>query len=456
MTAAPLDPVAVDLELAELHSCLQDPALTSMNLLNEITGRYPQALSFAPGRPFERFYDVSALHRYLRIFCDHLTGELGYSEERLRQTLCQYGRTKGILHELVARHLAVDEGMRVDPESIVVTVGCQEAMFLVLRALRATERDVVLAVDPSYVGLAGAALLVDLPVVPVASGPDGLDLDDLVSQLRQARQRGQRPRACYVMPDFANPSGQRLDLATRRELLAIAEREDILLLEDNAYGLFDSGAQPLPTLKALDTHRRVVYLGSFAKTVFPGARVGFTVADQLVGDAAGRTTLLADELSKIKSMVTVNTSPIAQAVTAGKLLEHGCSLRAANVREREVYQRNRDQIVAGLRTRFGHRQDVSWNVPEGGFFIVVSVPFEVDDELLELSARDQGVLWTPMRHFYAGSGGNRQLRLSCSSLDTEQIEEGLDRLAAFFASQGITPAGHGPRLRAVPGDGPAR
>jgi (S)-3,5-dihydroxyphenylglycine transaminase len=446
-----------DLELGGLHPSLQDPALTSMNLLNEITGRFPDALSFAPGRPYEQFFDLDSLPRYLQLFREHLAG-LGQSPEQVRRTLCQYGRTKGIVHDLVARHLAQDEGLVVDPDSVVVTVGCQEAMFLVVRALRRDARDVVLSVEPNYVGFTGAALLVDVPVLPVSGGGDrGVDLDDLVARIRQARRDGLRPRACYLTPDFANPTGLRMDLATRRELLAIAEREDILLLEDNAYGVFDGGQEPIPTLKALDTGRRVVYLGSFAKTVFPGARVGYVVADQLVGrrgDGAGATTLLADELSKIKSMLTVNTSPIAQAVAAGRLLEYGCSLRRANAEVREVYRDNRARILAGLTARFGHRDDVSWNVPEGGFFIVVTVPFEVDDALLELSAARYGVLWTPMRHFYSGAGGERQLRLSCSSLDAAQIEVGLDRLAAFFADRGVTAApGDGtpptPRLRVV-------
>ncbi len=436
MPGGPPDPLVVDLDMASLHDSLKDPALTSMNFLNEVSERYPGAVSFAPGRPFEQFFDVESLHRHLRRFCRYLSDELSYSEARVRQILCQYGRTKGIVGDLIARNLTLDENINIDPESIVVTVGCQEAMFLVLRALRADERDVVLAVSPTYVGLTGAARLVDLRVLPVSSGLTGIDLADLVTQIRRSRGQGLRPRACYVMPDFANPSGASLDLATRRELLDIAERENILLLEDNPYGLFNGNAQPAPTLKALDTRRRVIYLGSFAKTVLPGARVGYVLADQRVVDDQGRTGLLADQLSKIKSMVSVNTSPITQAVVGGKLLEHGCSLRRANVREREIYRRNLDQIAGVLQARFAGYEDVDWTAPIGGFFIVVTVPFNVDDDLLESCARKHGVLWTPMRHFYGGTGGGNQLRLSCSSLDSEQIEDGLNRLAAFFADQG--------------------
>jgi (S)-3,5-dihydroxyphenylglycine transaminase len=428
-----------DLTTAELLGALEDPALNSMNFLNEVANHYPDAIQLAAGRPCEEFFDLDDLHRYLRVFCRYLAEELGYADEQVRRTVFQYGRTKGIIHELVATNLQLDEGIAVDPESIVVTAGCQEAMFLVLRALRADERDVLLAVSPTYVGLTGAARLVDLPVRPVATGEHGIDLDDLVGGIRQARAAGRRPRACYVMPDFANPSGLSMDVPTRRRLLEIARDEDILLLEDNPYGLFHGDAERLPTLKAMDEWRRVVYLGSFAKSVLPGARIGYLVADQRVAAAAGTVGLFADQLSKIKSMLTVNTAPIAQAVVGGKLIEHNCSLAKANVREREVYARNLRRVVDGLAHRFPPAADgsagVSWTVPAGGFFVVVNVPFVVDDAMLERSARDYGVLWTPMRHFYDGGAAVRALRLSCSTVTADQIDAGIDRLAALINNQ---------------------
>jgi (S)-3,5-dihydroxyphenylglycine transaminase len=435
----PPPPVRTDLSTEDLHPSLEDPALTSMNFLNEVAGHYPAAVSLAAGRPYEEFWEVDDLPRYLARFTAHLRDDLGYSEERVRRALFQYGRTKGIVHHLVAANLELDEGVVVDPESIVVTVGCQEAMVLALRALRSGPRDVLLAVSPTYVGLTGAARLVDMPVLPVASGEAGIDLDDLLSRIQGARAAGLRPRACYVMPDFANPSGVSMTEKTRRALLSLAREEDFLLLEDNPYGLFHGDAERVPTLKALDTARRVVYLGSFAKTVLPGARVGYVVADQTVTGADGTVRLLADELSKIKSMLTVNTPALAQAIVGGKLLEHGCSLVRANEREREIYAANRARIVEGLAARFGPDTDVHWNVPAGGFFVVVTMPFPVDDALLARSARDYGVLWTPMHHFYDtgtdGRDGMRSLRLSCSAVTPDQIDTGLDRLARLVTDE---------------------
>jgi (S)-3,5-dihydroxyphenylglycine transaminase len=425
------------LRLGDLHGALTDPVLAAMEFLNEIANRYPDAVSFAPGRPYEEFFDIEDLHRYLRAFHRHLLDEAGMDARQARRTLFQYGRTKGIIHELIARNLTVDEGIQVDPESIVVTVGCQEAMLLVLRALWAGPRDVLLAVSPVYVGLSGAARLVEMPVLPVRDGPAGLDLADLVARVRQARADGLVPRGVYLVPDFANPSGATLDVPLRRALLRVAAEEGLLLLEDNPYRLFGSTDDRPPTLKALDEDGRVVYLGSYAKTGFPGARVGFAVADQPVDLGDGRTGPLADQLSRIKSMVTVNTSPVGQAVIGGLLVEHGFDLVKANLREIEVYRRNRRQVLDGLAARLPDAAalGVAWNSPSGGFFISVRVPFPADDELLERSAREYGVLWTPMHHFYGDRTPLPHLRLSVSLVTPEEIERGLDGLAAFIRAR---------------------
>ncbi|MER5883124.1 PLP-dependent aminotransferase family protein [Streptomyces sp. NPDC001941] len=441
MTSATDRPdLAAGLRLDGLHGSLSSPTTKSMNFLNEVAQHYPDAVSFAAGRPYEEFLDLESVHRQIDRFAAHLRERCGGDERRVRGTLLQYGRTKGIIHELIARNLELDEGVHVDPEAVVVTVGCQEALYLTLRALRRDERDVLLAVMPTYVGAAGAAHLVDMPVLPVAPSADGVDVDDLVAVARAARERGLRPRACYLVPDFGNPSGLSFGLETRERLIEAARDNGLLLLEDNPYGLFgpepSEGNPPLPTLKSLDRSGTVVYLGSFAKTGNPGARVGYVVADQRVTGPDGRTELLADRLAELKSMLTVNTSPLAQAVIGGKLLENGGSLRTANSRESAVYRRNLRLVLEGLERRFpaGRRPYVTWNRPSGGFFLVCALPFAAGDDLLERCAREHRVLWTPMHHFYAGGGARRDIRLSVSHLEPDEIETGLDRLARFVSA----------------------
>lgn len=163
-------PGEADLELAEMHTCLDDPLMESMNFLNEVANRYPRAISFAPGRPYENLFNIEQVHAYMRRFADYLREVKGYTQPEVRRAFFQYGRTKGIIHELIAACLQRDEGIVTDPESVIVTVGTQEALFLALRALRADERDALLVINPAYVGVSGAARLVDMLTIPVPGG----------------------------------------------------------------------------------------------------------------------------------------------------------------------------------------------------------------------------------------------------------------------------------------------
>ncbi len=420
------------LAVAELCSFVSSPEAGVMNFLNEIALRFPDAVSFAAGRPYDEFFSTDLVHRYVDSYLTHLTRQCDGDEVHVRRTLLQYGRTKGVIHDLIGRMLLIDEDIDVDPESIVVTVGAQEAIYLVLRALRRTADDVALYVRPAYVGFTGAAQLADMRALPVPSTPDGIDLAELRAVLRTARASGANPRVLYLNTDFANPTGLSLSLATRRELLRIAEDERLLLIEDNPYSLFTGDRDRVPTLKALDTTGRVVYVCSFAKTVFPGARVGFAVADQPV-TVGTRTESLADQLAKLKSVLTVNTAPIGQAVIAGKLLENGLSIRAANKREVDAVRRNLRLVRAELAEAFppGTTPEVTWNDPGGGFFVVLDVPFAAGDEELERSAREHGVLWTPIHHFYGDGRARPRIRLSFSHLSPAEITEGMKRLTGF-------------------------
>lgn len=436
----PMKTGPIRLSVADLHASVDDPALTSMTLLNELAGRFPEAVSFSAGRPFEGFYDVENLARHLTTFRSYLEDEKRLSTEQVRRTFFQYGRTKGFIHELIARQLKIDEGLTVDPESIVVTTGCQEAMVLLLRALVRDPRDVILAATPNYVGFIGAARVAGAPLRSVREHEGGIDLVDLERQIAAARREGLRPRACYVVPDFANPSGASMSLVDRIALLQLAEREQILVIEDNPYILFRADGPQLPMLKALDEQHQVIHLGSFAKSAFAGARVGYVIADQPVTSAAGaEPVLLADHLAKLKSMVTLNTSTVAQAVIGGYLLENGCSLKRATAREADVYRRNLATLLDRLDSVFapvpGLPRDVSWNIPQGGMFVVLTLPFVADDAMLEYSAAEFGVLWTPMHHFYGGTGGFHQVRLSFSVLTPEEIALGVSRLGALVADQ---------------------
>ncbi|MGP4029215.1 aminotransferase class I/II-fold pyridoxal phosphate-dependent enzyme [Actinomadura sp. 3N407] len=432
------------LRAADLHASVTDPVMDTMNFLNEVTLRYPEAVSFAPGRPYGGFFDTEQIFTHVRRYLDHLASG-GRSPAQVRETVYQYGPSAGLIRDLIAASLRADEGIDVPPDSIVVTVGCQEAMFLALRALMAGPDDVLLVSSPSYMGITGAARLLDAEVAVVEEREDGLSCADVDAAIAAERARGRRPRAIYVIPDHSNPSGVTMPLETRHELLDLADRLDVLVLEDSPYRLVSPGVQ-IQSLKSLDRRRRVVHLGSYAKTIFPGARVGYAIADQPVLREDGTRGLLADELAKIKSMLTVNTSALSQAAVAGALLECGGRVSDLNSRSAAHYGDTMRYTLDALERVFPAERraelGVCWNAPTGGFFLTLQVPFPADNAALVRSAEDFGVIWTPMAYFHPHGGGSRTIRLSISYLTRAEADEGVSRLARFIETEaGAAPPG---------------
>lgn len=426
-----------------LHAGIDDPDMDSMRILSETALRFPDALSFSSGAPYDGNHDLTNLTFYMDRYIKHLRDK-GVPEQRITRMMFQYGPVNGLIQDEIALMLKQDEGIDVPAAAIMVTNGFQEAALVALRGLFSAPGDVLLAVSPAYVGIRGAARMLDIPVRGIIEGPDGLDPEVVAAAARAVRAEGGRAVALYVVPDFSNPSGTVIPLKARTRLLEVAAEEDFVILEDNPYGLFARDGESLPTLKALDTERRVVYLGSFAKSAFPGARLGYLVGDQEVTDAAGTTRTLAQTLSKAKAMFSVGTSTLSQAVIGGILVEHNHDLRSPMRELAAVYLERLDTTLAALREHFppGEDHGVSWGTPRGGFFLSLTVPFTADLPTMERSARDYGVSWAPMSMFYLDGGGDREIRLGFSNLAPDAIREGIARLARFIKEAGRdTPEG---------------
>lgn len=417
---------------SRLNQSLFDEKMQVMNFLNEITLRYPDAISFAPGRPLERFFDVEKSISYMQSYVDymqeHRGGDFG--------DLGQYGRTNGMIGELIARLLRNDEGIQVTAQDIVVTVGCQEAMCISLLALCGNPGDVTLVADPAYIGISGAAKILGVEALPVPFDDQGLDLEKLQDQIDALAKAGKRAGVLYLSPDFANPTGLTLSLEQRQALLELTRKYQITVLEDHAYNYFCYTENRLPALKSLEGAEHVIFLGSFSKSIFPGLRLGFAVTEQKIDLPDGQTTSLSDEMSKIKSMLTVNTSPLCQAIAGGILVNNDCSLQDYTQSRRETLKGNLDAMLVALSRYFPKDSDwanqVSWTAPEGGFFLTMKLPFEVTNDDLLTSAEQFGVVWTPMSDFYMNKANSNQIRLSFSYVNHEQIDQGIANLARLI------------------------
>lgn len=428
----------MEISASRLNLALGATKMGVMNFLNEIANRYPDAISFAPGRPREDHFEVAQSISCIEAYIQHEEGMCrslhdGYS------ALGQYGRTNGIIGGLIAKMLRNDEAIAVEANDVAVTVGCQEAMCLCLLALCGNPGDVVLVADPAYVGISGAARVLGIEIASVPCADDGIDLEALEASVANLRAAGKVPRAFYLSPDSSNPTGITTSEQQRAGLLDLTRRLDIVVLEDHAYNYFQYGSDHLPALKSMAGSGHVIYLGSFSKSIYPALRLGFIASDLRVRSSKGHLVPFCDEISKIKSMLTVNTSPLCQAIAGGLLLRHDCSLREFVEPRRQVLQENLEAMLAALARHFPSADEsshgVNWNRPTGGFFLSLTVPFAVTEEDLLVSAREYGVLWTPMSYFYLTRDISNEIRLAFSYVTPRQIETGIAALADMIRAR---------------------
>ena len=415
---------------------LKAPSLDVMNFLNEVTTWYPSAISFAPGRPAEQFFNVQSELDALARYAAHLAEVSHRPQSTIFNQLGQYQKTNGIINDLLCRFLERDEDISTTPRAIMVTDGCQEGMTILLAGLFDPVQDVLLAMDPTYTGITGIAAVLGVEIYPIPNSWTGIDLTALKSGIQDIRNQGKNPRAIYVTPDFNNPLGSSMPLAERQELLDLALANNLLLFEDNAYGMFAYDSESMPTLKSMDREGVVIYLGTFSKLIFPGLRLGFLVADQeVITQDTTKCCYLAEELSKVKSFTTVTTSALLQAIAGGILLESDCSLRERISQKVAFYRSNRDTMLRCLDECFNSDAElagrVSWNHPHGGFFLSVELPFAFTADMMQQCAEQYGVICCPMSFFSLLGKYENQVRLSFSYVTQDEIERGMAQFHKF-------------------------
>ncbi|MCC4595636.1 PLP-dependent aminotransferase family protein [Xanthomonas campestris pv. phormiicola] len=405
--------------------------LEVMTFLNEVSSRHPNAISFVSGRPTDSCFDLQAWMRAVPRFATHLAQRHHIGQTAALDLIAQYGTTQGIVDDLVVAQLAVDEGVPASTDRMLITAGCQEALHLCVTELCRQPNDVVLVRNPAYIGITGVA---DSHGIAVAAFNRGsrADAEALAETLESLEAAGKRARLLYLVPDFDNPTGTVLPCDQREAIMALCAAHGILILEDNPYGLFAFEAQRVPTMRALDSHGCVIYLGTYSKTLCPGLRVGFLLLPPTLLGSAAAACALHKALTRRKSFGTLNTSQLTQAIVGGVLIEHGGSLAALIQAPRALYRRNRDRMLECLTHELGEMApQIHWNVPAGGFFLVVTLPFVLAAEEAACCARDYGVLVMPLCFFAIDGSCRQQVRLAYSNVATDRIAEGIARFARF-------------------------
>jgi 2-aminoadipate transaminase len=378
----------------------------------------PEIISFAGGLPAPEVFPTERF----REACDRVL------EKQARLAL-QYGATEGYepLREMIARHTS-RYGVKAKPENVLLTSGSQQALDLIGKLL-INPGDRVLVEAPTYLGALQAFNVYGAEYVSVPSDNDGLRSDLLEASLRLG------PKFMYVLPNFQNPGGTTLAEGRRHELVLLADRYGIPIIEDDPYGQLRYEGEHLTPLIVLDRENlrrddgysigNVIYLSTFSKTLAPGLRLGWIVAPPEV----------ISKLVQLKQGADLHTSTFVQMVAYEVARDNFLDEHIKLIRR--VYGERRDVMLRAMEDNFP--SEVTWTHPQGGLFLWVTLPEGMDCHQLFEVAIKENVAFVPGDSFYASNGhadeGRLHFRLNFSNAAPEQITEGIRRLGVAIKKQ---------------------
>ncbi|MEP6954346.1 MAG: PLP-dependent aminotransferase family protein [Solirubrobacteraceae bacterium] len=335
----------------------------------------------------------------------------------------QYGPTDGLasVKDAIVTVMAA-EGVDVGAEDVLVTTGGQQVIDLVCKTL-VDPGDVIVAEAPTYPGAVPAFSAYQADVVQIAIDDAGMRVDELEATLDRlgSGPTPRRPKFIYTIPTFQNPGGVTMSLPRRKRLVEVARERELLVLEDNPYGLLRYEGEALPTLYSLDGGDFVIYLGTFSKILSPGVRVGWSVAP----------------------------APVLEKMNLGKQASDLCSSSLSQLFVSRYFAEGRwEGYLASLRELYGHRRDVmlealaehlppeaTWTRPQGGLFVWATLPDYLDTTDLLARALSRNVAFVPGRAAYLDGRGGSSMRLNFSGVDDDTIREGVRRIGEVIREQ---------------------
>ena len=382
---------------------------SAMRDLMAITAR-PEVISLAGGLPDTSTFPA----RTFAALMDRI------ASERLAPAL-QYGPTEGMasVKECI-REVMAAEGMRVDPDDLLVTTGGQQVIDLVCKTL-IDPGDVIVAEAPTYPGAVPTFSAYQADVVQIEMDDDGMRVELLEATLDELEAAGRRPKFVYTVPSFQNPAGVTMSLERRRRLVAIARARELLVLEDNPYGLLRYEGAAQPTLRSLDGGDYVIYLGTFSKILSAGLRLGWAAAPRPV----------LEKMNLGKQAGDLCTSSLTQHFVAA-FFETG-DWRAYVESLIDLYRGRRDTMLEALDEHLP--PEATWTRPQGGLFIWATLPDYIDTTDLLARALRENVAFVPGRAAFLDGRGGSSLRLNFSGVAEPEIREGVRRIGEVVREQ---------------------
>ena len=382
---------------------------SAMRDLMAITER-PEVISLAGGLPDTSTFPAETLAAVMTRFA---------TESSARAL--QYGPTDGMqaTRETIARIMAA-EGAEVHPGEVIVTTGGQQVIDLLCKAL-IDPGDVIVAEGPTYPGAVPTFSSYQADVVQVAMDADGMRIDELEDTLARLERDGRRPKFIYTVPTFQNPAGVTMSLPRRRRLVEVARERELIVLEDNPYGLLRFEGEPLPTLHELDGGHFVVYAGTFSKILSPGLRLGWATAPRPVLEKLNLGAQASDLCPSSFTQLFVNAY-----FQTGHWERYMDELRA-------LYRRRRDVMLEALEAHFP--AEATWTRPQGGLFVWATLPDFLDTTDLLALALSRNVAFVPGRAAYLDGRGGSAMRLNFSGSGEDEIREGIRRIGELVREQ---------------------
>ena len=334
----------------------------------------------------------------------------------------QYTTSEGLteLREFLAEWITRVDGIACTPDDLVITHGSAQGMELAAKIF-IEDGDVAFVGLPTYFGGSGACQTFGAELLGIAVDEAGMDTVALEREVLRAREAGKRPKLVYVIPDFQNPAGTTMSAERREHLARIAEEHDLVVAEDSPYRDLRYSGKDLPPVKSFDSSGRVIFLRSFSKIFCPGFRLAVTLANA--------------EL--VRRMVIARQFEDCCAAAFGQyVLYEFCKrglLDEQIVKNRDHYREKRDRLLAALKKHFP--PEVEYNEPDGGFFVFVHLPADLDGEELLRAAVDENVAFVAGAPFFIDGGGKNTLRLSFSQADSDVIESAVADLGRLLADR---------------------
>jgi DNA-binding transcriptional MocR family regulator len=376
-------------------------------ILSRLTASAPEdALSFVMARPAETFFPVEELQACVNAALRREATEvlnLGPSDgyPPLKEALLELLRTDGI---------------PAKDENLLITDGCQQSLDLISKAF-VRPGDSVILENPTYPGAVAVfngarARCLAVPVKTHAEPGSSLGID---LEALEATLAGNRVKLIVLTPDFHNPTGASMPIASRRKVLELAARHQVPVVEDHIYARLHAREERVPSLKQLDRSNLVIHIDSFAKVAFPGLRVGWVVAPAVA----------IERLRLVKQTTDLHTDQLAQA-TLAEFLRRGLFTKHL-AKMRKIYAVRLAVLDEALRKHMP--EGTHWTRPEGGMCLWIELPPGFDANELLIHAKERGVLFAPGRYFYVQNPLPNTLRLGFASLDEKQIARGISTLA---------------------------